>query len=118
MVDPASARCRNPSDSRGAKHTPRGVESNATMTKRQPSATEPTSQAPSPKSWEEATETLERLIQQMESGKLSLEESIHAYKQGVELIQWSRQTLAQAQQQVRVLEDGMLKPYSPEADAT
>ena len=83
------------------------------MTKSRPSAV-PEPQAISPQSWEEATEALELLLKRMESGSLSLEESIAAYRRGVELIQWSRQTLAEAQQQVRVLEEGMLKPYMPE----
>jgi exodeoxyribonuclease VII small subunit len=104
-----------PSDSRGAKHTPRGVESNATMPKSRPSS-ESTPLEPSPKSWEEASEALEALVRRMESGSLSLEESIKAYREGVALVQWSRQTLASAQQQVRVLEEDMLKPFSPEAD--
>jgi len=71
---------------------------------------------PSPTSWEEASEALEALVRRMESGSLSLEESIKACREGVALVQWSRQTLASAQQQVRVLEEDMLKPFSPEAD--
>jgi exodeoxyribonuclease VII small subunit len=54
----------------------------------------------------------------MESGSLSLEASIKAYREGVALVQWSRETLAAAKQQVRVLEDDMLKPFSPEADGS
>ncbi|MEY2718492.1 MAG: Exonuclease small subunit [Pseudomonadota bacterium] len=104
--------------SRGAKHTPRGVESNATMTKRRPPTTSSEPADPPPKSWEEATEALEALVRRMESGSLSLEESIKAYREGVALVQWSRETLASAQQQVRVLEEDMLKPYSPEADGS
>jgi exodeoxyribonuclease VII small subunit len=73
---------------------------------------------PRPKSWEEATEALEALVKRMESGSLSLEESIKAYREGVALVQWSRETLASAQQQVRVLEENMLKPFSPEDDAS
>ena len=107
-----------PFDSRGAKHTPRGVESNATMPKSRPSTTESVPAEPRPKSWEEATEALEALVKRMESGSLSLEESIKAYREGVALVQWSRETLASAQQQVRVLEENMLKPFSPEDDAS
>ena len=85
------------------------------MPKSRPSS-EPTPLEPSPKPWEEASEALEALVRRMESGSLSLEESIKAYREGVALVQWSRQTLASAQQQVRVLEEDMLKPFSPEAD--
>ncbi|MBU6381288.1 MAG: exodeoxyribonuclease VII small subunit [Betaproteobacteria bacterium] len=84
------------------------------MPKSRPSATEPEALARSPGSWEEATAALEALLRRMESGTLSLEESIKAYQEGVALVQWSREALAQAQQQVRVLEDQMLKPFKPE----
>ncbi|NDG58290.1 MAG: exodeoxyribonuclease VII small subunit, partial [Betaproteobacteria bacterium] len=51
------------------------------MPKSRPSATEPEALARSPGSWEEATAALEALLRRMESGTLSLEESIKAYQQ-------------------------------------
>jgi exodeoxyribonuclease VII small subunit len=48
----------------------------------------------------------------MEAGKLSLEDSLAAYKRGAELLSFCRSKLDDAQQQVRVLEDGVLKDFS------
>jgi exodeoxyribonuclease VII small subunit len=59
--------------------------------------------------FETAMADLERLVADMESGKLSLEDSLAAYKRGAELMAYCRTRLEEAQQQVRVLEDGVLK---------
>ena len=51
----------------------------------------------------------------MESGKLTLEQSLAAHKRGLELAQYCQGVLARAQQQVKVLEDNTLKNF-PGAD--
>jgi len=63
-------------------------------------------------SFEAALAELEKVVADMEAGKLSLEESLAAYKRGAELLQQCRGRLDEAQQQVRVLEEGMLKDFS------
>lgn len=55
---------------------------------------------------------LEGLVNDMEAGKLSLEDSLAAYKRGAELLSFCRTRLDDAQQQVRILEDGALKPFA------
>lgn len=55
---------------------------------------------------------LEKIVADMESGKLSLEDSLAAYKRGAELLSFCRTRLEDAQQQVRVLEEGVLKDFS------
>ncbi len=55
---------------------------------------------------------LEQIVADMEAGKLSLEDSLAAYKRGAELLNFCRSRLEDAQQQVRVLEDGVLKELS------
>ncbi len=60
-------------------------------------------------SFETAMADLEQLVADMESGKLSLEDSLAAYKRGAELMTYCRARLEEAQQQVRVLEEGVLK---------
>src|SRR5450759_3883549 len=55
---------------------------------------------------------LEQIVADMEAGKLSLEDSLAAYKRGAELLSFCRSKLEDAQQQVRVLEDGVLKDFS------
>lgn len=52
---------------------------------------------------------LEQVVTMMESGQLSLEDSLNAYQRGAVLLQQCRQRLDDVQQQVRVLEDGVLK---------
>lgn len=60
---------------------------------------------------------LDQLVADMEGGKLSLEDSLAAYKRGAELLSFCRGKLDDAQQQVRVLEDGVLKDFSAGIDA-
>ena len=68
-----------------------------------------------PKSFESAVAELEGLVAAMEAGKLSLEESLAAYKRGMELTAWCQKTLADAEQQVKILENGLLKDFNPDA---
>jgi len=71
-------------------------------------------QAKSQKSqgFESAMTELEQIVADMEAGKLPLEDSLAAYKRGAELLTFCRTRLEDAQQQVRVLEDGVLKDFS------
>ena len=64
-----------------------------------------------PLSYEKAIEELEALVQKMEAGTLSLEESLAAYRRGAELVANCRKALAEVQQQVKVLEGDLLKPF-------
>jgi exodeoxyribonuclease VII small subunit len=68
-------------------------------------------------SFETALAELEQIVTDMESGKLTLEDSLAAYKRGAELLSFCRSRLDDAQQQVRVLEDGMLKDFTASPDA-
>ena len=68
-----------------------------------------------PKDYESALAELETIVNEMESGQLPLEASLSAYKRGAELLQYCRQQLADAEQQVRILEDDKLKPYQAES---
>lgn len=64
-----------------------------------------------PKDYESALAELEAIVSEMESGQLPLEASLAAYKRGAELLQYCRQQLADAEQQVKILENGSLKPF-------
>ncbi len=64
-------------------------------------------------SFESAVAELEQVVADMEGGKLSLEESLAAYQRGAELLQYCRSRLEDAQQQVRILEEGTLKNFTP-----
>lgn len=63
-------------------------------------------------SFESAMAELEQIVADMEAGKLSLEDSLATYKRGAELLSFCRTRLEDAQQQVRVLEGGVLKDFS------
>jgi exodeoxyribonuclease VII small subunit len=62
-----------------------------------------------PSGYEAAMVELEQIVADMEAGRLSLEDSLAAYKRGAELLTFCRSRLEDAQQQVRVLEEGVLK---------
>ena len=68
-------------------------------------------------SFETAVRELESIVEQMESDGLPLEDSLAAYKRGVELIRAAQARLAVAEQQVKVLEDGVLKPLDSDGGA-
>jgi exodeoxyribonuclease VII small subunit len=72
---------------------------------RQGSAADPASP-----SFEKALAELEKIVDQMEEGGLSLEQSLASHKRGLELAKLCRERLEAAQQQVRVLEGEVLKP--------
>jgi exodeoxyribonuclease VII small subunit len=59
--------------------------------------------------FETALAELERLVASMEDGKLELEASIAAYRRGTELMKHCQGLLADAEQQIRILENGELK---------
>jgi len=68
-------------------------------------------------SFETALAELEQVVADMESGKLTLEDSLASYKRGAELLSFCRSRLDDAQQQVRVLEEGVLKDFTASPDA-
>jgi exodeoxyribonuclease VII small subunit len=67
--------------------------------------------------FEAALTELEHVVADMESGKLTLEDSLAAYKRGAELLSFCRSRLDDAQQQVRVLEEGALKDFAASGDS-
>jgi exodeoxyribonuclease VII small subunit len=70
-----------------------------------------TEQCP-PVSFEIALAELEAIVARMESGELALEQSLSEYKRGTVLLQYCQSALKDAQQQVKVLEAGVLKDFS------
>jgi exodeoxyribonuclease VII small subunit len=69
-----------------------------------------------PIAFEAAVSELEAIVERMEAGTLSLEESLAAYRRGAELVARCRESLAVIQQQVRILEADLLKPLGGEGD--
>jgi exodeoxyribonuclease VII small subunit len=69
-----------------------------------------------PASFEAALTELEALVATMEGGQLPLRDSLAAYKRGALLLAYCQEALKDAQQQVEVLEKGVLKTFRPEGD--
>lgn len=67
-----------------------------------------------PASYEDALGELDRLVQAMEAGQLPLDRLLESYKRGAELLNFCRARLEAVEQQVKVLEDGQLKPWTTE----
>ena len=56
--------------------------------------------------FEEALETLETLVTEIEEGKVSLEESIEKYAEGTQLVTRCRAILDRAEKKIQVLSKG------------
>jgi exodeoxyribonuclease VII small subunit len=65
-----------------------------------------------PISYEAALQELEGLVQQMESGQLPLNQLLSGYQRGAELLDYCRAQLDAVEQQIKVLDDGVLKPWT------
>ena len=63
--------------------------------------------------FESALAELENIVANMEAGQMPLEESLAAYRRGAELLKFCQSQLTQAEQQVRILEDNVLKSFGP-----
>lgn len=68
-----------------------------------------------PLPYEDALAQLERLVQRMEEGQLPLDQLLDDYRRGAELLTVCRSRLEAIEAQVKVLEEGQLKPWMPDA---
>ena len=79
-----------------------------------PKAKNSNADAPSaPVSYESALQELEALVQQMETGQLPLAELLSGYQRGAELLTYCRAQLDAVEQQIKVLDNGTLKNWTP-----
>ena len=65
-----------------------------------------------PTSYEDALKELEVMVAQMESGQLPLADLLSGYQRGAELLAFCRAQLDAVEQQIQVLDNGVLKPWS------
>ena len=56
---------------------------------------------------------LEALVAGLEGGQLPLDQLIVSYQRGSELLAYCQTKLQQVEQQIKVLDDGLLKPWAP-----
>lgn len=64
-----------------------------------------------PAHYEDALTELERLVGAMEGGQMPLDNLIESYRRGAELLAFCRGRLEAVETQVKVLEEGQLKPW-------
>ena len=64
--------------------------------------------------FKEASVELERVVRQLESGDLELEDALERYTRGVELLRSLRDRLAHAEQKVQVLLDSTSEVEAPD----
>jgi exodeoxyribonuclease VII small subunit len=67
--------------------------------------------ATTPASYEQALGELERLVAEMEAGQLPLDRLLEGYRRGAGLLAFCRSRLEAVDAQVKVLEDGQLRPW-------
>jgi len=78
------------------------------MPKATSSVTAATAVAPA---YEEAMAELEALVERMESGGLPLDQLLSGYQRGAELLQVCRDRLQAVEDQIKVLDQGTIKPW-------
>ena len=64
-----------------------------------------------PASYEAAIEELEQLVLRLESGQTPLDQLLAGYQRGAELLKYCRDRLEAVEDQIKVLDDGVLKPW-------
>ncbi len=67
--------------------------------------------------YEQAFSELEQIVGQMESGQMPLDASLAAYKRGNQLLEFCQKSLADVEQQIRILnEHQQLAPFNSQTD--
>ena len=69
-----------------------------------------------PEQFEDAMKELQGIVQSMENQVLSLDDALKAYERGMLLSRICQQKLDDAQLQVQVLQDNILKPLSQDVE--
>ncbi len=84
------------------------------MTKSNPSPKSPqisTDSTATPAQYEAAMDELEGLVARMESGDMPLDQLLSQYQRGAHLLQFCRDKLQAVEDQMKVLDEGVLKPW-------
>jgi exodeoxyribonuclease VII small subunit len=67
-----------------------------------------------PASYEAGLQELEQLVSQLESGQLPLDQLLGSYQRGAALLAFCRDRLQAVEDQIKVLDAGSLKVWTPE----
>lgn len=73
----------------------------------------PAAATQAPATYEAALAELEALVQRLESGDMPLDELLSGYQRGTTLLQICRDKLQAVEEQIKVLDAGVLKPWKP-----
>ena len=68
--------------------------------------------SPPPASYDDAVAELDRLVMAMENGQMPLDRLLESYQRGAVLLAFCRERLQAVETQVKVLEEGQLKPWA------
>ena len=79
-----------------------------------PSSTAESEGPAPPSSYEAALEELEALLQRLESGELPLDQLLVTYQRGALLLDYCRSRLTAVEGQIKLLDQGLLKNWTPE----
>jgi exodeoxyribonuclease VII small subunit len=79
-----------------------------------PKAAPPSPASPLPTTYEAALAELEQLVSRIESGELPLEQLLAGYQRGAELLKFCRDKLESVEGQIKLLDEGVLKTWTPE----
>jgi exodeoxyribonuclease VII small subunit len=71
----------------------------------------PSDAAPVASSYEAAIAELEALVGRLDSGEMPLEQMLSSYQRGAQLLQFCRERLQAVEDQIKVLDDGVLKVW-------
>lgn len=64
-------------------------------------------------SFESALAELEQIVTRLEGSDVSLEQSLQSYQRGAQLLKYCQSQLAEAEQRVRLFENGELREFEP-----
>ena len=79
-----------------------------------PKASSASAASATPATYEAALQELEKLVSQLESGDMPLDQLLSGYQRGAELLKLCRDKLEAVENQIKVLDAGTLKPWTPE----
>lgn len=84
--------------------------------------TTPAKKSPAELNFEAAMDRLEAIVEQMEGGKMPLEELIVRYEEGMKLVKVCQERLASAEQRIEIITRNhagkpIVKPFEPKPEA-
>ena len=68
-----------------------------------------------PPTYEAAMKELDQIAERLESGEVPLEQLLSGYQRATLLMQFCKERLQSVEEQIKVLDDGVLKSWKPQA---